>query len=62
MQQYARAKSTGGKVRRLKINWTSLKAQNSGEAHRMEFRDQYEADPQRFSYGHHASGTWERFI
>lgn len=45
MQQYARARLTGGKVRRLKINWTSLRAQNSGEAHRMEFRDQYESDP-----------------
>lgn len=47
MQQYARAKSTGGKVRRLKIHRTSLRAQNSGEARCMEFRDQYEAYPSK---------------
>lgn len=41
--QYARARLTGWEVSRLKINWTSLRAQNSGEAHSMGFRDKYEA-------------------
>lgn len=47
MQQYARVRVISRKLGRLKINRTSLRTQNIGEAHCMEFRDKYEAAPSK---------------